>query len=104
MRAERQAKVDYLKEIFAIDDSKALLMAKGKAFYNPVTRCIVTKANLLRFNCAYRAQRIRKWIENAENRSSYEPGYDDRIRYYIMFAEITENIIRQHLKFINQVS
>jgi len=104
MRAEIQAQVDYLKELFAIDDRKARQMVNGKAFYNPVTRRIVEKKYLLCHNCEWKARRIREWIENEENRSSYEPGYDDRIRYYIMFAEITENIIRQHLKFTNQVS
>lgn len=104
MKAERQAQIDYLKELFSIDDRKARLMVKGIAFYNPVTRHIVEKKNLLCNNCAWKAHRIRKWIENAENQSSYEPGYDDRIRYYLVFAEITENIIIQHMKLMNQVS
>ncbi len=101
MRAERQAQVDYLKELFAINERKARLMINGQAFYNPVTRRVAEKKYLLCNNCAWKAHRIREWIDNAVNRSSYEPGYDDRIRNYIMFAEITETVLRQHLKSIS---
>lgn len=73
MRAEIQAKVDYLKELFAIDERKAHLMVKGQAFYNPVTRRVAEKYILCN-NCAWKAQRIRSGLKPRRTDPAMNPA------------------------------
>lgn len=98
MKAERQAEVDYLKELFSIDDRTARQIIRGTAFFYPLTGNIVPKSRLLSYNYRVKMEKIRQWIEDAQNRSSYDPGYDERTRYFIEYAEISENLIMHHLK------
>ena len=102
MTAENQAEVDFLKELFPIDDLKARQMIREKAFFNPISGGIIERHTLLSGNVQARADRILQWIHDTENRSSYVPGNDDRNRYYLVYAEETLSMINRHIKLRNK--
>ena len=101
MTAENQAEVDFLKELFLIDDLKARQMIREKAFFNPISGGIIERHTLLSGNVQARADRIIQWIHDTENHSSYVPSYDDRNRYYLVYAEETLSMINRHIKLRN---
>ena len=102
MTAENQAEVDFLKELFLIDDLKARQMIREKAFFNPISGGIIERHTLLSGNVQARADRIIQWIHDTENHSSYVPSYDDRNRYYLVYAEETLSMINRHIKLRNK--
>ena len=80
--------LDFITELFRVDEKEARKVIDGKSFYNPLANKLEDKSALLSGNYKVLSDNIQKWIDKEENRIRYFPGYDG-IEPFIAFAKDT---------------
>ncbi len=87
--------LDFITELFRVDEKEARKVIDGKSFYNPLANKLEDKSALLSGNYKVLSDNIQKWIDKEENRIRYFPGYDG-IEPFIAFAKDTVEMIKTH--------
>ena len=87
--------LDFITELFRVDEKEARKVIDGKSFYNPLTNKLEDKSALVAGNYVALSDDIQNWINKEENRIRYFPGYDG-IEPFIAFAKDTVEMIKTH--------
>lgn len=87
--------LDFITELFRVDEKVARKVIDGKSFYNPLNEKLEDKSTLLSGNYKVLSDKIQNWINKEENRIRHFPGYDG-IEPFIAFAKDTVEMIRTH--------
>ena len=87
--------LDFITDLFRVDEKVARKVIDGKSFYNPLTEKLEDKSTLLSGNYKVLSDNIQNWINKEENRIRYFPGYDG-IEPFIAFAKDTVEMIKTH--------
>lgn len=87
--------LDFITDLFRINEKEARQVIDGKAFYNPLSEKIESKSALVSGDYMALANNIQNWINKEENRIRHFPGYDG-IEPFIAFAGDTVEMIKQH--------
>lgn len=87
--------LDFITELFRVDEKEARKVIDGKSFYNPLANKLEDKSALLSGNYKVLSDNIQRWIDKEENRIRYFPGYDG-IEPFIAFAKDTVEMIKTH--------
>ncbi len=87
--------LDFITELFRVDEKEARKVIDGKSFYNPLANKLEDKSALLSGNYKVLSDNIQNWIDKEENRIRYFPGYDG-IEPFIAFAKDTVEMIKTH--------
>lgn len=90
-----EADLDFITDLFRVDEKKARKVIDGKSFYNPLTEKLEDKSTLLAGDYMTRSDNIQNWINKEEDRIRYFPGYDG-IEPFIAFAKDTVEMIKTH--------
>ena len=90
-----EADLDFITDLFRIDEKEARKVIDGKFFYNPLTEKLEDKSTLLAGDYMTRSDNIQNWINKEEDRIRYFPGYDG-IEPFIAFAKDTVEMIKTH--------
>lgn len=90
-----EADLDFITELFRIDEKKARKVIDGKSFYNPLTDNLEDKSALLAGDYKTRSDNIQDWINKEEDRIRYFPGYDG-VEPFIALAKDTVEMIKTH--------
>lgn len=87
--------LDFITDLFRVDEKVARKVIDGKSFYNPLTEKLEDKSTLVARNYVALSDNIQNWINKEENRIRYFPGYDG-IEPFIAFAKDTVEMIKTH--------
>lgn len=87
--------LDFITELFKVDEKEARKVIDGKSFYNPLANKLEGKSALVVGNYVALSDDIQNWINKEENRIRYFPGYDG-IEPFIAFAKDTVEMIKTH--------
>ena len=90
-----EADLDFITDLFRVDEKKARKVIDGKSFYNPLTEKLEDKSTFLAGDYMTRSDNIQNWINKEEDRIRYFPGYDG-IEPFIAFAKDTVEMIKTH--------
>ena len=90
-----EADLDFITDLFRVDEKVARKVIDGKSFYNPLTEKLEDKSTLLAGGYMTRSDNIQNWINKEEDRIRYFPGYDG-IEPFIAFAKDTVEMIKTH--------
>lgn len=90
-----EADLDFITDLFRIDEKEARKVIDGKSFYNPLTEKLEDNSTLLAGDYMTRSDNIQNWINKEEDRIRYFPGYDG-IEPFIAFAKDTVEMIKTH--------
>ncbi len=87
--------LDFITDLFRVDEKEARKVIDGKNFYNPIADKLEDKSALVAGNYVALSDNIQNWINKEENRIRYFPGYDG-IEPFIAFAKDTVDMIKTH--------
>ena len=87
--------LDFITELFRVEEKEARKVIDGKSFYNPLANKLEDKTALVAGNYVALSDDIQNWINKEENRIRYFPGYDG-IEPFIAFAKDTVEMIKTH--------
>lgn len=90
-----EADLDFITDLFRVDEKVARKVIDGKSFYNPLTEKLEDKSTLLAGDYMTWSDNIQNWINKEEDRIRYFPGYDG-IEPFIAFAKDTVEMIKTH--------
>lgn len=68
-----EADLDFITDLFRVDEKKARKVIDGKSFYNPLTEKLEDNSTLLAGDYKTRSDNIQNWINKEEDRIRYSP-------------------------------